>query len=109
MTVPELIAIARKKVLLRLLAAPEIERLRIDVSAQDVQQLADGLRRDYGLDSAAAMREWMALCGLDADQLSDLLFEWAGIVRLERHYQAQIDELAQGQIGFGTMREWPKR
>jgi L-ascorbate metabolism protein UlaG (beta-lactamase superfamily) len=109
MTVRELIAIARKKVLLRLLAAPEIERLELGVDAADVQRLADGLRRDYGLDSAATMREWMALAGLSADQLSELLYEWASIVKLEEHYEQRIDELADAQIGFGTMREWPRR
>jgi hypothetical protein len=106
MTEAELIALARKKVLLRILAAPELERLGLAVGAPDVQRLIDDVRRTNGLTSAQKMREWMQAAQLDPDAFGELMYEWAGIVKLEAHYRDEIDEMAEGQIAFGTMRGW---
>jgi L-ascorbate metabolism protein UlaG (beta-lactamase superfamily) len=108
MTERELVALARKKVLLRLLAAPEIERLDIQVVSSDVQRLLDGLRRDSGLARAQDMKTWMQSAGLDEGTFTDLIYEWTGIVKLEERYRTEIDALVDAQVGFGTMRNWPR-
>jgi L-ascorbate metabolism protein UlaG (beta-lactamase superfamily) len=106
MTHSEMVALARKKVLLRVLARPELERLGFVATADAVQGLLDTMRRANGLTSSADFQAWLTDASLDQDSLAELLADWAGVLYLERYHVDEIDALAAGQLGFGSMRDW---
>jgi L-ascorbate metabolism protein UlaG (beta-lactamase superfamily) len=104
----EMVALARKKVLLRILARPELERLGIEPDAERTQSLLDDMRREYGLESRSELCAWLQKVELAPDELTSLLCEWSSIIALEHHYREEIDTLVGAQLRFGTMREWPR-
>jgi hypothetical protein len=108
MTHAEMVALARKKVLLRLLARPRLEQLGFVATGETVQTLLDAMRRTNGLASSMDFHAWLADASLDPDSLAELLADWAGVLHLERHYADEIDALAAGQLGFGGMRDWTR-
>lgn len=84
--------VVRKKVLLRLLVEREIERLRLPVPVEDIQALADALRRRLGLLSVVDTRRWLAAKGLTEGELVETMRALAAVGVVERHYAAAIEE-----------------
>jgi L-ascorbate metabolism protein UlaG (beta-lactamase superfamily) len=84
--------VLRKKVLLRLLAEREVERLGLDVPEQEVQALADALRRRLGLFSAAETRAWLGREGLTPRRFGETMRALATVGVVERRYAAAIDQ-----------------
>src|SRR5579871_301996 len=75
----ELVSLAKKKVLLRLLAKRELDRRGISVSVADAQRLADSVRRHFGLHTGAQLRAWLARVGLTEKTFSGLMLSWAAV------------------------------
>jgi L-ascorbate metabolism protein UlaG (beta-lactamase superfamily) len=84
--------VLRKKVMLRLLAEREVERLGLDIPDHEVQALADALRRRLGLSSAADTRAWLRAQHLTRERFAETVRALAAVGVLERRYAAAIDE-----------------
>jgi L-ascorbate metabolism protein UlaG (beta-lactamase superfamily) len=82
--------VLRKKVLLRLLAEREAERLGIKIPVEEAQAMADAVRRRLVLASAASTRRWLSAQGLTEAQFTDTMRGLAAIGVIERHYGAPI-------------------
>jgi L-ascorbate metabolism protein UlaG (beta-lactamase superfamily) len=100
----EMIAIGRKKVLLRILARNAAEHLGITVGPGDIQRLGDHIRRVAGLRRRDDMLRWLQRCNLDVVQFSELMTEWARCNALEQRFAPEIDRLLPGQLALHSMR-----
>ena len=100
----ERLAVIRKKVLLRVLAAREAARLGTTMAAEDVQRLADALRRASGLDAADSWQAWLAAEELSEDAFLAVVRELAAVERLEAVYADEIDRRVPDHIRINALR-----
>jgi hypothetical protein len=96
--------VIRKKVLLRVLAAREAARLGIRMASEDVQGLADALRRASGLDAADSWQAWLAAEELSEDAFLAVVRELAAVARLEAVYADEIDRRVPDHIRINALR-----
>ncbi|GEM_PF-6028036 len=101
----EIVLVARKKVLLRLLAPMALATLDLTVPEDGAQQLSDRVRRLWGLTGKAEMMAWLDHAGLSPTEFSQLMTEWAACTLLEQHFAAEIDRLLPGQLALQSMRD----
>lgn len=101
----EVVLVARKKVLLRLLAPLVLEALGLTVPADGAQRLSDTVRRLWGLTGKAEMKAWLDRAGLSPTEFSQLMAEWAACALLEQHFAEEIDRLVPGQLALQSMRD----
>jgi hypothetical protein len=104
--VGETLAVLRKKTLLRILARNEAAHIGLEVTAQEVQEVADSFRVDYGLHSADALRAWLADVGLTLSAFSVLMRDVALVQKLEHLYDREIDQGVADQIRLARVRGW---
>jgi hypothetical protein len=64
----------------------------LDVPEQEVQALADALRRRLGLFSAAETRAWLGREGLTPRRFGETMRALATVGVVERRYAAAIDQ-----------------
>jgi hypothetical protein len=100
----ERLAVIRKKVLLRLLAAREMERLRIPIGPEDVERIAAAIRRASGLETAERWQAWLATEGLSEETVAAILREFAAVERLEGRFGAEIAERVPDHIRVNALR-----
>jgi len=100
----EVVAVGRKKALLRVLAG-ELATLRgIEVTPAEVQALSDHVRRAAGLSRRDDMLDWLERTNLSIDEFSGLMQEWARCNALESAYAHEIDRRLPGQLALHAMR-----
>jgi len=100
----ERLAVIRKKVLLRLLAAREAARLGIPVGPEDVERIAATIRRASGLETAERWQAWLAAEGLSEETVAAILSEFAAVERLEARFEAEIAERVPDHIRINALR-----
>lgn len=82
---------ARHDALLQKLAVEEAERARIDLRSGEVAWRIHALRDRYGLDSAAAMQDWLRQAGITFEQLSAFFRAEILVEKIEQLYAARIN------------------
>jgi len=102
----ETLKVVRKKVLLRLLAGHETERLGISPTDDDVHQMARDFRRQFGLLTEADTREWLAQAGLSVEDFTEVMSDFAAIRILERLYVREIDRGVPNHIRINAVRDF---
>lgn len=81
----------RRLALLRHLVLMDAHRLRIpDPAPSQVARVAERFRRELGLETAQATRDWMARNQLDAAEFTRLMAFEHTIDALERHYSVEV-------------------
>jgi L-ascorbate metabolism protein UlaG (beta-lactamase superfamily) len=101
--------VLRKRILLRLWARHEVERLGAVVAQKDVQEYTDGFRRTYQLQRKEAMQAWLAESGLDVSRFSGLMSDLTKLSWLERHYGATIEEQLADERGLASAVDFAQR
>ena len=102
----ETLKVVRKKVLLRLLAVREMERLRISVTDDQVNEMARDFRRQFGLLTQADTREWLAETGLSVEEFTEVMSDFAAVRIMERLYAPAIDRDVPNHIRINAVREF---
>jgi L-ascorbate metabolism protein UlaG (beta-lactamase superfamily) len=96
--------LSRKRVLLRILAKEEIARRGLAVSAEQLMEMSDELRRDNGLTDHAQMLAWLERADLSMAEYCEILLEWQGVIKLEEAMADAIEKRLAGQRAFASMR-----
>ncbi|WP_448191602.1 MBL fold metallo-hydrolase [Azospirillum sp. sgz301742] len=99
----EELLLARKKVLLRILAPYALDALGLAVAPEAAQRLADQLRTLYGLERADSMRAWLSEHGLADTAFAELMWDWARGLALESHFAAEIERRLPTQLALQAM------
>ena len=100
----ELVAVGRKKALLRVLAL-ELATLRgIDIPMSEVQALSNHVRRVAGLTRREDMLQWLERTNLSLDDFTELMQEWARCNALEAAYADQVERRLPGPLALHAMR-----
>ncbi|MBG0566020.1 TfuA-like protein [Actinoplanes aureus] len=102
----ETVAVLRKKVLLRLLARQEAERLGLRAGDDEVQLAVDDFRRRCGLLTLADTQAWAAAEGVTSDDLVEVITDGVLIDKLEQLYGHRIDGGLPRQVRMSTARGW---
>ena len=108
-TLDEPLSLTRKRVLLRYLAAADLERRGQEVTRAEVQALSDMLRHQTSLEAPEAMSAWLERTGLSVRQYSEVLAEWCAVHRLDAELAAEIENRVPAQIAFASMRTFARR
>jgi hypothetical protein len=108
-TLDEPLSLTRKRVLLRYLAAADLERRGQEVTRAEVQALSDTLRREMSLQAPEDMTAWLERTGLSVSQYSELLAEWCAVKRLDAELAAEIENRVPAQVAFASMRAFARR
>lgn len=88
----ESVGVSRKKVLLRLLAVRECERLGIALSPGEREEATGACRRRFGLVEEGDLDGWLASAGLDRGDFARLVAEVTLVDRLEARLDGPIQE-----------------
>lgn len=99
----ELVAVGRKKALLRVLAGELATQRGVAVSPADVQSLSNHLRRVAGLTRREDMMAWLAHTNLSLAQFTELMQEWARCNAMEALYAQEVDRRLPGQLALHAM------
>lgn len=99
----ELVAVGRKKALLRVLAAELAAQRGVEIGPDEVQSLSNHLRRVAGLTRREDMLAWLERSNLTLAQFSELMQEWARCNALEALYAEEIDRRLPGQLALHAM------
>jgi thiopeptide-type bacteriocin biosynthesis protein len=97
--------VSRKKVLLRLLARREAERLGIAPTPAETQAMLDGFRGDFGLLGAVEMADWLESQRLTAESLGHAMYDFTLIRKLEELYGDEIDREVADHVKVNSARE----
>lgn len=97
------VPLARKKSLLRVLAADAVRAAGLEVTAEQVQAVADAVRRRGGLTRRDDMLAWLAGAGLTTDDFARMMTEWAAALLLEEHLAEEIDRRVHGQMALHAL------
>jgi L-ascorbate metabolism protein UlaG (beta-lactamase superfamily) len=100
----EPLGLTRKRVLLRMLAGEEMKRRHLTVSAEQVREMSDDLRRQNGLVDHAAMVAWLERAGLTMAEYCEIIVDWQGVIQLEDALADAIEKRVAGQRAFASMR-----
>lgn len=87
----ETLAGARKRVLLRLLAEREAQRLGLTVGPDQVQTLARWFRARFDLLTRADMEAFLAASGLTLAQFTRTMQAMAALDAVQRHHAGEIE------------------
>lgn len=99
----EPVLLARKKALLRVLATDAIRAAGLEVTAEQVQAVADTVRRRGRLTRRDDMLAWLADNGLTTDDFSRMMTEWAAALLLEERLAGEIDRRLHGQMALHAL------
>ncbi|MCW2241608.1 MBL fold metallo-hydrolase [Azospirillum canadense] len=99
----EPVLLARKKALLRVLAADAVRAAGLEVTAEQVQAVADTVRRRGRLTRRDDMLAWLAANGLTTDDFSRMMTEWAAALLLEDHFAEEVDRRLHGQMALHAL------
>jgi hypothetical protein len=102
--VGESLEVLRKKVLLRLLARREADRLSLDVRTEEVQRTADAFRRELGLAKAEDTQHWLHEQTLNMAEFTNLMRDVCLLEKLERVYARDIDAGLADQVRLASAR-----
>jgi thiopeptide-type bacteriocin biosynthesis protein len=86
----ETIGVSRKKVLLRLLAGREGERLGIAVDAQQLGNAVEVFRRRFGLLDEGDFEFWLATAGIDRPTFNEFMHGVTLVDLVEAHFDEEI-------------------
>jgi parvulin-like peptidyl-prolyl isomerase len=102
----ETLAGARKRILLRLLAEREAQRLGIEISQSRVQELARWFRGRFDLLTRADMEAFLAASGLSLAQFTRTMQAMAALDAVQRHYTAEIEAALPAHRGVMSVRDF---
>ena len=102
----EPVAVLRKKVLLRLLARREADRIGMRASEAEIRAGVDDFRRQFGLYRQSDTEAWASANGVTNDIFERFMSDGALINKLERFYGHQIDAELAGQMRVSTADRW---
>ncbi|HWB96377.1 MAG TPA: thiopeptide-type bacteriocin biosynthesis protein [Bryobacteraceae bacterium] len=84
--------VARKKVLLGILASREVVRRGLIIGSDDVGAMTDWFRGMYALEGADRFESWKAKHTLGEPEFAYAMRRFTEVVRLEEDYSPQIDQ-----------------
>jgi|GEM_PF-2259521 len=102
----ETVAVSRKKVLLRLLAGREAERLGIVISARQIRETTEAFRRQFGLLAEADFKCWLVEAGFDGPAFEKFVREIALVEMIEAHFDDEILRELPSQRKAQTVYTW---
>jgi hypothetical protein len=102
----ESVKAVRKKVLLRILSAREVQRLGLKLDAADAQAMANDFRRAFGLERRADLEAWLARERMSVSEFSEIMWELAAVRCCERWHASEIDRLVPGHISINSALDW---
>jgi hypothetical protein len=102
----EPLAVHRKKVLLRLLAADTAARLGISWSDRELREAIDSFRIDCGLFDLNETRAWMQREGVTEESLCRVIRDGVLADKLSRYLQDRMENELPDQIRISTGRRW---
>ena len=102
----EPVAVLRKKVLLRLLARREADRIGMQASEAEIRAGVDDFRRQFGLYRQSDTEAWAGANGVTNEIFERFMRDGALISKLERFYGHQIDAELAGQMRVSTADRW---
>jgi hypothetical protein len=83
--------VARKKVLLGMLASKEAARVGLSSSAEEVDEMTSWFRETYGLDSDAELSAWLAQTGLGGDPFERAMRRFTAVVKMEEIARPELE------------------
>jgi hypothetical protein len=98
--------VTRKKVLLRVLAEREAQRVGLQVDAAQVARFTARFRAAFGLQVEDELQAWLAHADLPYSDFTALMRQSALIEQLETLYREEIDRAVGGQRALWTAHEW---
>jgi hypothetical protein len=102
----EPVAVLRKKVLLRLLARREADRIGLHASEAELRAAVDDFRRQFGLYRQSDTEAWAGANGVTNEIFERFMTDGVLITKLERFYGHQIDRELAGQMRMSTADLW---
>jgi hypothetical protein len=99
--------VIRKKVLLRILARHEANRIHLPVSAEDIQVMIDEFRTQYNLIDADQMEKWLTSIGLTNESFIHMMYDLTIIKRLEEEYAMDVTKELPNHILLSSIQEKP--
>lgn len=97
--------VIRKKVLLRILARHEANRIHLPISAEDVQSMIDEFRIQYNLIDAGQMEKWLTSIGLTNEAFINMMYDLTIIKRLEEEYAMDVTKELPNHILLSSIQE----
>jgi hypothetical protein len=101
----EPMGLARKRVLLRILATEEMSRRGLCTTTEQIQEMSDELRRENGLVEHNQMLAWLSTAGLSMAEYCEVLVDWQSVIQLEAVMADAIEKRLAGQRAFASMRD----
>jgi thiopeptide-type bacteriocin biosynthesis protein len=97
--------VIRKKILLRLLARREAERLGILVSSKDVESMIEGFRVRHGLITANEMEKWLLSEGITHEAFIRMMYDLILVGKLTEVYAHNIAEEIANHVKISSIYE----
>jgi Beta-lactamase superfamily domain len=91
-----------KKALLTYLSIREAERIGLEVTAEDTQEVSDLFRAKFGLLDPLIVREWIEKSGLTIESYERMMQHMATVIKLEQQYLAELQPLLLEHIRIAT-------
>lgn len=100
----ERLAVVRKKVLLRLLAAREATRLGLAIAPEDVERVAWTIREASRLDAADRWATWLAAEHMSEQAFLAAVREFVAVEQVEAFYAREIERAVPEHIRINALR-----
>jgi thiopeptide-type bacteriocin biosynthesis protein len=100
----ESLEVIRKKILLRLLARREADRLGIVACAQELQDALDSFRLKYGLLTTDEMTRWLESEGLKPETIRRIMYDLVLLRKIEQLNDCDIAREIQDHIRLSSVR-----
>lgn len=98
-------AVMHKKVLLAYLARQEAERLGLDITEAEIQEISDSFRDRFNLQDAEATEQWLKVAGLSLADYSAVLRDLTAVVKIGEHYRNEVNALLTNHRRVATARQ----
>jgi hypothetical protein len=96
----------RKKVLLRLLASRELDRLGARITRSEAQTTADDVRRFLGLTRRDDFEAWLRAEGMAPAEFFAIMWDMAAVNKCEQWHGSAIDRALPGHIAVNAAFDW---
>ena len=86
----ESLGVSRKKVLMRLLAVREAERLGMEVDSAQLANTLEAFKRQFGFATEVDLDDWLAEAGIDRPAFDSFMREVALVDLLDMYYEELV-------------------